>query len=653
MYYAPPQASSGPTAYHSVTAAGSSAGAQFHRPGPGASKGSSGTSVAPSQRSGPTPTRVGQPNSASSASEGHALLQQLGKRDLDPGHCSPEMADRASLCSTTTMAPNRRAHDNDALEEDFERLNSRVDISLDELRSELARLRQESTALRVGMESMSGKFSNVAARSDSLEASLLEEVEARAELERGFGKDLKEFVKSEIANVREIMMREMRERMDGQKVFREEVHLQQQALASFTGRVDEAIIELRTELPRLTQETQSLEAVTLKLSESHSVYKERTEALEKYISEESQDRRASLKAASKELKDHVAHEIHSVIAQVVEVRRAGDDSINKVAASQTHLGQEIHDQFAVETERVNQQFAELRKLHNETRMRNDVAQNLLGKEMRDSIAVEVERLTQQYTDFRKYFDDYSARTDDGQKLLSQELFERVNQENKEMRMQVGGEREQRDLMCAELRRQLNELGNRADQERSELSKDLRDYVSLETERISLLIADFRRPLEDLSSRTDTTTLAQKAAQEFSEQLSHDIAEVRVAVTKLDEELADSHNSTLQQALELEKRVAETDVSLRSCVASAKEDTKSELTSWVQTTVVNRVNTLDRGLRTEMAERSTAIQQVVGKVSHNAERWCQLQAKLDELRIEVQRVRVADPQLTRANVPVAG
>jgi len=510
--------------------------------------------------------------------------------------------------------------------EELLQLRQRLAEALDEL----ANLREESTALRAGMD---GAVANNALRAEVLEKGLAEEIEARCELERGLGKDLRNFVKSEMEHAREMMMREMRERMDGQKVLREEVQLQQAALASFTGRVDEAIIELRTELPRLGQENAMIKAEFERLAQQCACHIERMEALERSMAEEAQERCVGLKSLNKEFREHLAQ---CVSTHQTELRKQLDELNSRVETANIALGKEFREHVTSETERVTTQVVEIKKLHNELRLRSDVAQNLLTKDLRDHVALEVERLAAQVAEMRRLFDELGSRADESHKALGKDLREHVALESKDLRDHLLLEREQKEKEVAELRRLNNELSSRMDAAHGALSKDLRDYVALEAERMAQQISEMKRPLDELGARTNATQAAVQSVHEHADQLEHELMEARTSLDHLGNDLEEAQGQCLQQASDLEKKVTDMDIALRSCVETTVEEVKMGLHSWVETTVVNRVNSLDRGLRTEMAERSSAIQQVVGKVSHNAERWCQLQAKFDEILVEMHR-----------------
>merc|ERR1712008_282603 len=124
--------------------------------------------------------------------------------------------------------------------------------------------------------------------------------------------------------------------------------------------------------------------------------------------------------------------------------------------------------------------------------------------------------------------------------------------------------------------------------------------------------------------------------EQAEQLSHGLTDVRSSISGLEHASREAHAQGAQQTHDLLTRLAEVDKSVRACIDMSVKDSSSEMHRWIDAAIVSRVNSLDRGLRTEMSERSSAIQQVVTRVSHNAERWCQLQAKVDEFLVEIHK-----------------
>lgn len=515
-----------------------------------------------------------------------------------------------------------------------------IKLGVAEALDALPKLSEENMTLKASFDKLSAccgsSLQSLEASVEALDRSIASEMDARLELERGFGKDLRDFVKSEMEHAREMMVREMRERLDGQKVVREEVQLQQQALSSFTGRVDEAIIELRTELPRLCQENAALKAALQDISEKHAPQVARLEGLERELALERDERCATSKHLSMEFQEHLAHVTQCTGSQIGELRRQVEELGSRADSSCASLAREFREHMATEVDRVVSQLADVRKLHNELRLRSDVSQNLLSKDLRDYMAVEVERVTMLVTELRRLLDEQGARCDEAQKALSMDLREHLALESKELREMVMLDREQKEKEVVELRRLNAELGSRTEASHGAFSKDLREYVGLEAERMMAQIAEVKRPLDELGLRTDATEAAVKVVQEQAEQLSHGLTDSRSSISGLEHASREAHAQGTQQAHDLLTRLAEVDKAVRECIDMSVKDSSSELHRWIDAAIVGRVNSLDRGLRTEMSERSSAIQQVVAKVSHNAERWCQLQAKVDEFLVEIHK-----------------
>jgi len=279
------------------------------------------------------------------------MVQAAGVEASDAGEDVDGYTDRPwSLCSTTqTLQPNSIRHDGSGnrgvdlltarVDEALVRLTLIVDTAMAEMRAELPRARerierQQAELQRLSLEQtrnneeQSRGTANCCARIEAfahnlanetvlrveaeqaqkqavelLERNLAQETEARCGLENALGKDLREHVALEVEGVREMAMREMRERMDGQKVIREEAQLQQQALMGLTTRIDDALIELRTELPSLKQDSAAQKAELEKISSAQLSSAARLELVEKSIAEESRRLRDAEQALSADLRE--------------------------------------------------------------------------------------------------------------------------------------------------------------------------------------------------------------------------------------------------------------------------------------------------------------------------------------------------------------
>lgn len=314
------------------------------------------------------------PRSVSPTRGGLRLAQQLPVTSLEvpPLIGGAELRDSGppspgSLCSTVTAGPARRHAGRPAgpeqqsdgammlrLEEGLARLTSRVDAALADLQADLARLREGaardqasctvrldtleqrlgagerehatcSSEVRSLERSLAAVRESCTAQAEAFERGLAREAEARSELEKALGKDMREQVAVESERVHATVMREMRERMDGQKLLRDEVQFQQQSLTRLTSRVDEAFVELREELPRLAQENASQKAEMDKMANLQASHLLRTEALEQSIAEEAGARCRSEKALSEDLRKLVTADTVRMRTQVAELQQQLED----------------------------------------------------------------------------------------------------------------------------------------------------------------------------------------------------------------------------------------------------------------------------------------------------------------------------------------
>eukprot|EP00927_Polykrikos_kofoidii_P001693 TRINITY_DN10650_c0_g1_i2.p1 TRINITY_DN10650_c0_g1~~TRINITY_DN10650_c0_g1_i2.p1 ORF type:complete len:752 (-),score=126.27 TRINITY_DN10650_c0_g1_i2:417-2672(-) len=185
-------------------------------------------------------------------------------------------------------------------------------------------MREEATTAMARTRSLEQGLTEVKAACnahvEALERSQAAEAEARAELERTIAEDLRDQVVQESSEVRETVMREMRERMEGQKVLRDEMQHQQQTIMQLMSRMDEASVELRTAVPRLAQDLASQKAEACKWIENLACTSERVEVLEKAFVEESSARRSSEKALAEALRDELAADSAKSTSQVMEFR---------------------------------------------------------------------------------------------------------------------------------------------------------------------------------------------------------------------------------------------------------------------------------------------------------------------------------------------
>jgi len=94
---------------------------------------------------------------------------------------------------------------------------------------------------------------------------------------------------------------------------------------------------------------------------------------------------------------------------------------------------------------------------------------------------------------------------------------------------------------------------------------------------------------------------------------------------------------LQQRLNsLVREIAELDDGLRSWSERKINETEESVQGWVEDNVSARISAMDKSLKKEMAERASTNEHVMDMITHNSERWCQLQAKFDEVLVQMQK-----------------
>lgn len=335
--------------------------------------------------------------------QSHLMPEAVGLGLADAGE------DSRSLCSTTpTLLPGsssarpvqmaRAGSGADALtsrvDEALMRLTLLVDNAMTELRTELPRAHQQIERQQTELERLQEEQLRSAANSfariealehslsnetgmrgerekvqkqalDLLEKNLAEETEARCELERALGQstqELREHVALEVEGTREMGMREMRERMDGQKVLREEARLQQQALMGLTSRLDDVLIELRTEMPSLRQETVVQKAELEKVGSAQASGAARIDVLEKSLAEEARRFHEAERALSADLRESIgADMLESQKRMDAQLRLLKDSSVDQA---------EMFSRKLVATEASTRDFAESKVFECEASLRS-------------------------------------------------------------------------------------------------------------------------------------------------------------------------------------------------------------------------------------------------------------------------------------------
>lgn len=406
---------------------------------------------------------------------------------------------------------------------DLQRLVAEVREGCEETKGETADLRCELERSGQEQAKLLHRTQEQAAALGALQQALAAERDgrdaARAELEKSFSRDIKdmrEHMNQELERLRDTVMREMRERMDGQKVLREEVQLQQGSLLRLTSRVEETLVEMRTEMPRLSQDgaslRQELESLRAVLSASPDGHGPRIARLESALSEERAARHSDVEV--------VRSEAEQAWREALQARQRLAEEQRGLESGLEDLGLRVGEQQRT--------------------------QELLSEK---ATAAAVEAIAR-----------------------AQEVSARI---------------------CTPLQANLEQLA-------AQLAEG-KGVLAMITEEMSLGLT---RAVE-----------AQHQGRAESREVQG-LAEARLT--------------------HLEHGISELDTDLRRWAEDVVAERELSMQSWVGASVGTRLDAVDRTLRKEMSDRAAHNGQIMDRITHNAERWCQLQAKFDDLMLQMHR-----------------
>ncbi|CAE8607430.1 unnamed protein product [Polarella glacialis] len=473
---------------------------------------------------------------------------------------------------------DRRASDRASvsLSEAFDSLSARFEDSMCQLP---ARLNEATGPLKFELQSLSEASASCLVRTEVLEKSLHEtttslasaqkhgeqalrtemrdhvltglatERDLRQELAeevRTLGRDLREQFQQELERLRDSVMREMRERMDGQKVLREEVQLQQGSLMRLTSRVEESLVELRTELPRMSQEQSSQ---------------------------------------------------HADIERIQEAMGSGGQGGGLLA-------------------RLDQSERVLR----EQREQRLAAEADLRQELRELQLSEATRQEQQISNLQEQLDKHCA-------TLREALDEQ------QIKLQTSNEAHSQALEDGRTEL-LEALAGKAELLRKEHSDSLSqasDNIRAAEERLKQLAE-----ASELKQTEALAGLGKRLDAADEEQCRKELEARETLQERLTTELQEAKELLQQKLNGLERALVELDEGLRSWTGTCLRESESGMQHWVEATVSVRITSVDKALRKEMTERASTNEQVLDMITHNSERWCQLQAKFDELLLQTQK-----------------
>jgi len=500
------------------------------------------------------------------AGEGSTGWNLSGGQNSARGHGGASANAGVSIPEVLATVENLASRVNECLEQ----MPTRIDEATSEFRADMTSVRAEMRALseasasclvrtEVLEKSLKEESSNLAAAiktsSQALKQDLSDQIveglagqrahgQELAEELRNLGRDLREQFQQELERLRDSVMREMRERMDGQKVLREEVQLQHNSLLRLTSRVEESLVELRTELPRLSQDQ---------------------------ISQQQEIQR---------------------IQEAIGGAQGGGLQAKTDQLERSHREQRDHN-LAVEAD-LRQ---ELREMHLEATSHDQQISSL-----KERVATEYkllqEAVDEQRNELKLGFDEQSQSLEKRSRELTQALDERSEQLRSE---------------SSQSSSHLNEEIRRAEQ-------SVRELVQAAETQSTEALAGLQKKLEnvcddqwrsELEARESLQLRVQSEAQEAKEQLQ-------------------------SQVTGLERALVELDDGLRGWADKRVGESESMIHHWVEATLSGRINAMDKSLKKEMTERASTHDQVLDMITHNSERWCQLQAKFDELLVQVQK-----------------
>mmetsp|Transcript_37628 Transcript_37628/g.86913 ORF Transcript_37628/g.86913 Transcript_37628/m.86913 type:complete len:571 (+) Transcript_37628:73-1785(+) len=116
--------------------------------------------------------------------------------------------------------------------------------------------------------------------------------------------------------------------------------------------------------------------------------------------------------------------------------------------------------------------------------------------------------------------------------------------------------------------------------------------------------------------------AQAAVDAMAQQSAKSLEQLHLQVQACKEQL-------MQMPQEMDRKMHSIEAAMQSSLAQKADQ------DWVDEAMHTRAQNISTNLRKEMADRSAAVQQVRDDMAHNAARWRQVQAKLDDLHMEVQ------------------
>lgn len=482
-------------------------------------------------------------------SSGWPLIGQhsaRGQRGVPNG--GPNVQESLASMETLAMRVNETMEQIPTL---LDEANAEFRADTSSLRAEFRALSEASVSCLVRMEVLERSLKT---QTDSLSAELSEKIvdglagerENRQELAeemRTLGRDLRDQFQQEMDRVRDSVMREMRERMDGQKVLREEVQLQQGSLLRMTSRLEESLVELRTELPRLSQEQTGQREEMQRIHEAIGTsgqggLQSRADKLERLLNEQREQR----------------------------------------LAAEADVRQELRELLQNDAARHDQQLVNFRDNLKEQQDKLEQALDRHRAEFQKGLDVQATAAEKQNSDLQQALEEKA-------KALRSEISDQALSASGELQKSVDS---------------LKQLAENAESKQADVAAGLRT-------RFETACDEQRRNESD--ARGALHQKLQSESQELKDQLQ-------------------------QRFNGLEREIVELDDGLRSWSEKRISETEESVQGWVEANVSARIVGMDKSLKKEMGERASTNEHVMDMITHNSERWCQLQAKFDEVLVQM-------------------
>jgi len=404
-----------------------------------------------------------------------------------------------------------------------------------------------------------------------------------------------------------------------------------EAVMRLTDIVNDAIIELREELPRARHEIQrqqaELERVSEESNRNAAMCYARIEALERGLADEAVARgkvESALIEARNELEMGLGDEV-TARAELEKAQAHAVDLLDRNLAEETEARCELEKSLGQSVQELREHVMPEVEGIREMAMR-EMRERMDGqKVLREEVQLQQQALlglTTRINDVLIEVRTEVPRLRDESSVLKLEL------------QKVGGACQTSEGRLELLEKSLAEEIRRCREAERALGTEIRERLESEETLSAHRNNEMGRQIVELSSRLDDSRDESAASSERLEKIADESGEARVSQKHLERQLKSLQDLNVSQVEELHRKLADTETNTNESTLAKIRDCKASMQSWVETAAVARLGELDKALHKEMVDRAGAVKDMLDRTSHNTERWCQLQAKFDQLLIEV-------------------